>query len=292
METKPLLLLLSLAVLWTACKDKKLTVSQPQAMGSKFDPDSAALFSRLDSNEIFRRLFDNPVINGKTAVWKPNYYEGMTFLRSYDDSCHTAMDTILHFINRDGQPCAVTVFATYSYIKDSMDGLKVKISGCHFCSAQVGMALFEQRADGKWEIYEFEKLLTDAGVFGGAGVGGVGEYSLVKIEDNWTALLLKKPVSAGMGEEEGDAELYAIEAKMPNGYPGLTLKPILSYSYHHSVHDEPGEPELEENTTLNVVKRKMGYSIIRLVTIKNGRRTSRDYRFQDGENSFVQTRGR
>ena len=274
-----------------ACKNMK-PVTTPDLAVKSASVDSDGVFDNLNTANVFKRLFDNPTMEGDVAVWKPDYYDRMTFLDSYDDSCHTAMDTTLHFIDRSGKPCAVTVFATYRYIKDSMDGLKVKISGCHFCSAQVGMALFGQRADGRWEIYQFKKLLTEAGVFGGAGVGGVGEYSLVKIEDNWTALLLKKPISGGTGEEDGDAELYAIESNIPNGYPGDPLKLILSYPYHHSLHYVHGEPDLEENTTLNVVKRKKGYSMIRLITIKNGRRTSRDYRFADGENSFVQVKGR
>lgn len=255
------------------------------AVKSAIVDDSAEVWDRLDTTSIFKILFDNPVMEGGVAVWKPNYAEGWNFLKSYDDSCHTALDTIVHFKDRDKRNCALMVFGTYRYIKDSLDGLKIKISGCHTCEAQVGMALFSQRGDGKWTIYKFVKLVTEAGVFGGGGVGGIGEFSLVPVGDSWTVLLMKQPIYAGMGEEEGIANVYDIEENGLRGYPESPLRQLFSFTYHHSVHDVHETPELEENTSLDVVPAKP-YPSLRLVTTRNGRRSSRIFRYVADDNDF------
>jgi hypothetical protein len=226
-------------------------------------------------------------MQNNTAIWNPHFSERVNFRVSYDDSCHTVIDTVLHFRDQGERDCAVIVFVTYRFIADNPDGLKARISDCHSCGAVVGMGLFSLRGDGKWEMYDFQKALTSSGIFGGAGEGGVGEFSLVSIGDNWTALLLKEPVFANMGQEEGDAELYSIEEYNLNGFPGSPLSSILSYQYHHSVYDEPGLANEEDNAVLKVVQRKKQYSLIQLVTTVNGRRKTKSYQYSDDENSFV-----
>lgn len=283
---KPLLFLFLSFIVLAACRNNKPGAAAV-AVKARIDPDSPWVLNSLDTCEVFALLLDRPAMRGGMAIWHPNFSERTAFRVSYDDSCHTVIDTVLHFADHGNRECVVVVFVTYRYIADSSNGLRARISDCHSCGAQVGMALFSHRGDGKWELYGFQKALTDAGIFGGAGVGGVGEYSLVSIGDRWTALLLKRPVFANMGEEDGSADLYSIEEYHLNGFPGSPLSSIFSYMYHYSVHDEPGEPELEENAVLEVVKRKEQYAIVRLVTTKNGKRRVRNYRYSDEANSLV-----
>jgi hypothetical protein len=256
----------------------------------KFVPDSPYVLKSLDTSEVFALLFDSPHMQKNTAIWSPHFSERMGFRVSYDDSCHTVMDTILHFKDEGDRDCAVIVFVTYRYRADSTDGSNARISDCHSCGATVGMGLFSHRGDGMWELYSFQKGLTSSGIFGGSGQGGAGEFSLVSIGDSWTALLLKKPVFANMGHEEGVAELYSIEEFNLSGFPESPLTSIFSYLYHDSVYDEPGHANKEDNAILNVVKRKKQYFIIQLVTTTNGKRKTMYYQYSDEENSCVAKR--
>lgn len=266
-----LLLIISLA----SCRYQKPGRPAP------FDPDSVHRLNSLEPQEILNRLYDSPVIHGRTAIWKPNYSETMSYFRlSYDDSCHTTIDTILYFKDHDGANCAVVVFATYHYYVDSLDGMKVKIGDCHSCGATIGIALFSQNTDKRWENYAFIKALTVSGVSGGTTAGGVGQFSLVQLEDHWTGLLLKEPAFANMGEEEAGASLYSIEAEDRAGQ----LRTLLSYTYH-SAYDEPGVAGREEDTELEVVNGK-----ILLVTTVNGKRKVRYYGYSEEEGKYINGR--
>jgi hypothetical protein len=275
-----------------ACQHQKPTASPIGKIKPQFDPDSAHRINSLEPREILNRLYDSPVIHGRTAIWHPNYSETMSFFRaSYDDSCHTTIDTVLYFKDRDSTNCAVIVFATYHYFVDSLDGMKIKIGDCHSCGAVVGMALFSQDTDRRWQNYAFTKSLTISGVSGGTTAEGIGQFSLVRLGDRWTGLLLKKPVYANTGAEEAGAELYSIEETNLNGYlSGDPLRAILSYTYHSSYH-EPGFAEREENTALEVVERKRQYQV-RLVTMTNQKRNVRYYRYSDDDEKYIPVRER
>jgi hypothetical protein len=287
MHSKPLSLLLIVLISLTACQHKKPVASPAQPTRPRFNPDSAYRFSSLEPHEVLNRLFDSPLIHGDTAIWKPNFSETMLpFRLSYDDSCHTAIDTIIYFKDHDTTHCAVMVFATYRFTVDSLDGMKIEIGDCHSCGATVGMALFSQDTDRSWHIYAFNKALTVSGVSGGITDEGVGKFSLVQLGDRWTGLLLKEPVFASGGAEEAGAQLFAIEADNINGNAGNPPQALLSYMYHSSF-EEPGASDTQENTTLEVVGEKKQPSIIRLVTITNGKRKIKYYRYMADDNKYV-----
>jgi hypothetical protein len=164
MHSKPLPFLLIVLISLAACQHKKPAASPAQTIKPRSNPDSAWRFNSLEPHEVLNRLFDSPDIKGDTAIWKPNFSETMSsFQLSYDDSCHTAIDTVLYFKDHDSTNCAVIVSATYRYSVDSLDGMKIKIGDCHSCGATVGMALFSQDTDRRWYIYAFNKSLTVSG---------------------------------------------------------------------------------------------------------------------------------
>ena len=282
MKSKFLILVISL----TACQQKKPVAAAAQTIKPPFNPDSADRFNSLEPHEVLNRLFDSPHIKGDTAIWKPNFSELMSPFRiSYDDSCHTAIDTVIYFKDHDSTNCAVMVFATYRLTVDSLDGMKIKIGDCHSCGATVGMALFSQDTARSWNIYAFTKNLTVSGVSGGTTDEGIGKFSLVQLAHHWTGLLLKEPVFASTGEELAGAQLYTIEPNNINGYTGNPPQAILSYTYHSSYH-EPGIADREENTNLEVIERKKQSSLIRLVTITNGKRKIKYYRYSADDNKY------
>lgn len=272
-----------------ACQHKKSSASPIQTIKSRVDPDSAGSFKSLEPRELLNRLFDSPVIQGRTAIWKPNFSETMSsFPLSYDDSCHTTLDTVLYFKDHDNTNCAVVIFATYRFTVDSLDGMKIGIGDCHSCGAAVGMALFSQGTNKRWDIYAFAKFLTVSGVSGGTTDEGIGKFSFVQLGDHWTGLLLEEPVFASTGAEEAGAELYAIEAKNIKGYPQTSLREILSYPYVSSSEEEPGMAARNEHTTLEVVKREKQYYLVRLATTLNGKRWKiKDYHYSDDEDRYV-----
>ena len=282
MKTKLVIALICLA----ACQQKKPVAAAAQPTRPRFNPDSAYQFNSLEPKEVLPRLFDSPRIKNDTAIWKPNFSESiLPFRLSYDDSCHTVIDTVIYFKDHDTTNCAVMVFATYRLSVDSMDGMKIKIGDCHSCGATVGMALFSQATDKSWNIYAFTKNLTVSGVSGGITDEGIGKFSLVQLGNHWSGLLLKEPVFASGGAEEAGAQLYTIEANNINGYTGNPPQAILSYTCHSSYH-EPGIAGTEENTTLEVVERKKQSSLIRLVTITNGKRKIKYYRYSEEDNKY------
>lgn len=276
MRIKPLLFL----CFWLlACQDKEPVITPARPAKNQ---DSIVLFRNLDNSEVLRRLFDNPDIRGKTAVWNPNYYERLALRVSYDDSCHTNIDTILYFNDTQDRKCAAVVFVTYRYIVDSLDGMKIRISDCHFCGAALGMALFSQNSDKVWELYKFEKYFRTAGHFGGSGKGGIGQLSLINTGDRWTALMLKEPVGGNMGELQGSADVYSLEEYNLNGFPNHTLSPILSYLYYSS--QEHGG---EEKTELEFIKKKKQYYSARLVRTVRGKKKVSLYRYSDEYSSYL-----
>jgi hypothetical protein len=287
MSFNPLPFLLTTLISLTACQHKRPAASRAQTIKPLFNPDSAFRLNSLEPHEVLHRLFDSPDIKGDTAIWKPNFSEIMSYFRlSYDDSCHTTIDTVLYFKDHDSTNCAVMVFATYHLSVDSLDGMKIKVGDCHSCGATVGIALFSQDTDRNWNIYDFVKSFTVSGVSGGTTDEGIGKFSLVRLGDRWTGLLLEEPVFASTGGEEGSAELYSIETTNMNGYTGTPLQTILSYTRHTS-YDGPGTAQMEENTTLEVVEHKKKPSLIRLVTITNGKRKIKYYRYSTNDEKYV-----
>lgn len=108
MSPKPLHFLMLFGIFWLSCTYHRPAGSPAQ--GAKIDRASAFLFDKLDTIGIFRRLFDNPLMKGDTAIRKPNFYESQSVQLSYDDSAHTVIDTVLYFTDQNKRQCAAYVF--------------------------------------------------------------------------------------------------------------------------------------------------------------------------------------
>jgi|GEM_PF-3562946 len=293
MSPNSLLRPLTFCIVLLSCKDHRPAAAAAPIIRHRYDPDSAVTFNRLDTIGIFRRLFDNPVMKGDTAIWEPNFYEKQNIQLSYDDSCHTTLDTTMYFKDQGRRLCAVFIFVTYHYWVDSSDNYKIGFGSCHSCGAPLSIALFSQdSATRTWRLYKFEKFWTRSGIFGGEGPGGLGKFSLLPIGDSWTCLMLERPVYANMGEEAGSAELFSIEEYLLGGFPENPLTSILSYDYHSSVDtsDAPGQANKEEDTKLEIEKRKGQYYRIKLATTLNGRLKNTYYRYSDEYNSLVKVK--
>lgn len=196
----------------------------------------------------------------------------------------------MYFRDEANRACAVVVFATYRYYVDSSDSMKLKFGDCHFCGATLGVALFSKDSvSGDWDLYNFDKFFSSSGLFGGAGVGGIGDLSLVTIGDHWTALLLKQPVGGNMGEAQGAADLYSLEEFQLDGFPNHSLADIFSYVYHQEEDDErSGKLKLLENSEMTPVQKTGGYYGLRLTTTTNGKKKVRDYHYSDEGGAYEQ----
>ena len=296
MNSKHLFLPLFLVILFISCENKNKQPVSSSAVTSNaaaqpkaaVEPPDEKEFNSIDTVEIFKRLFDNPLMQHKTAIWKPNFYERMTFPLSYDDSCHTVVDTILYFTDRENRECAAILLVTYRFWKDSTDGLKIKSGDCHFCGAAVGIALLSQSADQKWAVYKFEKAFTSAGNFGGTGEGGIGMVSLVRIGNRWTCLSLKQPIGGNGGYLGGQADLYSIEEYNLNGFPNKPLSNIFSYTYYSTNADSGEKVTKEEKSDITLVKRARQYYGIDLVTVTNGKKKkTKRYDYSDEYNCYM-----
>lgn len=290
MRLQPLIILLTVGIGLLSCRehqpDKPLTVVR------KMDPDSIRIFNSLDTVEVFRRLFDNPRMKGDTAIWSPNFYERQSIGPSYDDSCHTTIDTILPFKDHGSRNCAVYIFGTRRFYRDNLDSNKIKFGGCHSCGASLSIALFSQDTTGRWQLYRFEKFFTRSGIFGGSGSEGIGKLSVIALGDNWNALLLKRPMFANMGEEEASTDVYSIEEFQMDGFPEQTLSTMLSFSHHLEIDDPVTDvPKKVEDVTLSIIKKKDDYYTIKLETITNGKRSYSYYRYSESDNSCVHVAG-
>jgi hypothetical protein len=168
-------------------------------------------FNRIDFNTVVDSLFDSPQIDVTKKngfIWKPNYYESCHFNLSFDNKCHTSLDTLLKFKNTSLEEGLIFIFKTQTYTKTG------EIIGSHFSRATVSVAVFLKTSWNCWSLNSFCKYFTDSGLFGGNGKEGIGKFSIVKI-NNEILLSMKRPVEGNNGYNEGIEDLYFIDGDLP-----------------------------------------------------------------------------
>ncbi|HXP50559.1 MAG TPA: hypothetical protein VN922_11425 [Bacteroidia bacterium] len=246
-------------------------------------PDPEILFDKIDKAEIFKRLFDNPVIDSNNeALWTPNYYERRNLPVSYDKKVHTGIDTIMYFTDKDKAKNAVVLFGTYHYCS------KGQMDGAHSEGAPIGIALFSQNKDGKWELYKFERGFTTLGLYGGADPKWRGNFSLMEIGDKWTCLCLSQENCSNGGYQSHTEWLYSIEQYMIGGFPNTTLlNNILTFDNYYDNTGSYDRKKQDLKTKMNIVKKKGTYYSIDLVTTGKGGAGIKHYEFSEENNCFV-----
>jgi hypothetical protein len=250
-----------------------------------------AIFTSLDNRVILKTLFDNPVIDRTgTAMWKPNYYERMSYPVSYDGNCHTNVDTTMYFDDTQHRHCAAVILTTYKSVRSYSDNTKIDTGDCHFCGVPLGIALFAKNDSGKWELYKFEKEFTSLGYFGNYRTGrrDAGKISLKKIGDSWTCLSLVQGVGGNGGESSGNESLYSIEQYLIGGFPEDVLSPIFDYTFYYEMDDNHDQVKEKQTIKMNFVKKKKGYYDIDLVINKNGKVTKEGFKFSDEGGRYVE----
>ncbi len=291
----------------TSCDRQKsnVTSSTEQSIAKTNTTDypkadnNGSAFSNLEYKTLLGRLFDNPDFDtSQTAIWKPNYYERMTFPVSYDGKCHTNIDTIMYFTDREKRKCACVIVTTFNYRKGGFeDSTKIQIGDCHFCGVPIGIALLAETKDKSWELYKFEKAFTSLGYFGTYRTGrqDAGKITLKEIGDKWTCLSLTQGVGGNGGYLSGSEPLYSIEEFHLGGFPNRTLSNLLSYNFFYSnveaggVKDGRPESEIkEEKTVMKLIKKKGEYYDIDLVTTSKGKSTIEHYKYSDDYGQYVE----
>jgi hypothetical protein len=171
-------------------------------------PQSASEKGYEPTRYVIDQLFNSPKTESddeSRLVWTPDSEEEALFNISYDGLCHTRLDTILNF-----EDISIYVFKTQTYDKAG------NIVGCHFCPADISVAVLRHIVDSP-EVICSQKHLTDSGLFGGEGKEGVGVFSVVKIERN-AFLSLKRPVAGNNGFNVGVCDLYFIDNDLPHAF--------------------------------------------------------------------------
>ncbi|XZF14329.1 hypothetical protein ACTHGU_21315 [Chitinophagaceae bacterium MMS25-I14] len=287
MRRKLYMILLALpAIIFSNCSSnnerKQFAAEQEIRIKKPATKAEESVFDSLDRTNLMKRLFDNPWFDSNdVALWKPNYYERMNFPVSNDGMCHTAVDTVMYFTDREKRQCAVVILATYNYQVNEFSNNKPEISDCHFCGVPIGIVLLAQHEDKKWHLYRFEKSFARLGYFGRfhTGRGDSGSTSLRKIGDSWTCLSLVQGPGGNGGYVEGSEMLYSIEEYQLGGFPAATLSNILTYSNYYSNVDAMDESRhdieiKEDTTTMHIVEHKGAYYDIDLVTRGLNKKTS------------------
>ncbi len=246
------------------------------------------LFHELSDTSLLGRLFDDPIFDSSgMALWKPNYYERMSFRVSYDGLCHTNIDTIMYWTDREKRRCACVVLATHKFRKGNvLDSTVVEVSDCHFCGVALGIVLLAQQPDSSWKLYRFEKAFTTLGYFGTYRTGrqDAGSIALKKIGDPWTCISLKEGVGGNGGESTGYENLYSIEQFQLSGFPDRTLSTIFGYDYYHEeeVYGDSGiVGEWEQRTAMHILEKPGEYYDIELLRDSAGHTSIRRYAYSD-----------
>ncbi len=183
-----------------------------------------------DYKSIFNKLYDIPIIDSVgTAIWEPNFQEQQQFNISYDNKCHTLIDTLLIYKDSEGKERAIFIFKTITIGIDSLKKIE-HIVGCHFCTASVGIAILSKTETKSWNVLHFKKYFCDAGLFGGVGKEGIGKFSIKKIA-NSTFLDFKEPVSGNGNEVKGIERLFVIDDK----FECSMLENIFSQIYYEEL---------------------------------------------------------
>lgn len=253
--------------------------------------DDEHVFKSLDNKELLNRIYDNPEFDSSgTAIWKPNYYERMMFPVSFDNKCHTNIDTIMYFNDRCQRKCAVVILTTYNYRKGTFeDSIAIEIGDCHFCGVPIGIVLLSQSEDSTWNIYKFTKAFTSLGYFGTYRTGGkdAGKISLKEIGDKWTCLSLTQGIGGNMGEFTGTENLYSIEEFQLGGFPNRTLSNIFGYNFHYEYFSIDEKVKSKETAEMKIIKTKNDYYYIDLIVNKNGKVTTKHYKYSDNYDSYI-----
>jgi hypothetical protein len=291
------------AVTLTSCGSKKSNFVEEEkglALSKDAKLKSEIEFKSLDKIQVLKRLFDNPIIDSSgTALWEPNYIERMYLPISFDNKCHTNIDTILFFNDHMNVKCAVVLFAHYNFVIDYLDSNKIEIGGSHFDGVPLGIALFKQSKDNTWEIYKFSKHFSNLGYFGTYRTGrqDQGKINLKEIGDRWTCLTLRQGVGGSTGASWGYESLYSIEElqfgnqqsedEVEEWYDDHLLQNILTYNYHYSYNSLETKESVDKKSDLRIIRKKNNYYDLELSITKNGKTNSEIYYYSESKNKFI-----
>ncbi len=226
------------------------------AQGSDF-----AVKSFTDPN-ILIKLFDSrtTIVSGR-GVWKPNFFEKLTFNVSYDGRCYTNLDTIMQYVSY-GKSYGLLIFTTYGFEKPNQQ------YDCHACSPDVSAALFAYDEDRKlWALEAFEKHLTNHGSW-----GQMAAKNLRKVGKEAYVLELSSCYMA-MGEGGCATTFYE---------PDLWFKLIFSEKTHNSYAGGEGTHSLDYSwdkklAFVSAAKERPYYDIVVSKTGR-GRKIEDDYK--------------
>ena len=269
---------------------KYTSIKESDTVKNKSVQFNERIFKSIDQKELLKRLFDNPVIDSiGMAVWNPNYYERMSYNLSYDSKCHTAIDTIMYFIDSRKRKCAAVIFGTYHYDYDYFDSTKIECGDSHFAGVPIGIALLSETESKEWELYEFKKAFTTLGYFGEykRETKDAGKIGLKEIGDKWTCLSLKQGIGGNMGEFSGYESLYSIEEFDIGGFPNSVLTEIFNYTYYYKELRMDEKVKVLEKREIKFIKKKKHYYDLLLTTTKNGKISTELYKYKDEYSEFV-----
>jgi len=272
-------------------KKPEIKNKQPEPEVVKRIRENELVFNSADPKELLGRLFDNPEFDAAgMALWKPNYYERLSFPVSYDGKCHTAVDTVMYYNDRQNRKCAVVILTTYKYYKDESDSTSITVSDCHFCGVPIGIALLARVKNNQWELYKFEKAFTTLGYFGVYKTGreDAGKISLKTIGDQWTCLSLIQGVGGNMGEFSGSESLYSVEEFQLGGFPNAVLSEILNYDYHFEYTSIDEKTKERTDVKMKIIKKKKEYYDIELNKVSNGQSTSTVLSYSEEYNRYIE----
>jgi hypothetical protein len=270
-------------------KDSTAAAKKPMVDWDYGSTDTLRVFDSLTPRFVMNRVLDQPEYDSLGyALWKPNYNEQMEFHVSEDGKCHTNVDTVMFWTDRNQRKCAAMIFATDHFSSYPGKGGKLEIGDCHFCGSAIGIALFYQRKDDRWRLYAFQKQITSIGIF--------GEYSKNKqtgawfgfkqIGDPWTCLVIRDEIGAQSGEEWGYEEWFLIEEHRLGGFPANPMKPIFGYNWLKSHFDWETEVTVEETSEVRMRKKKGDYWDIDLITHRSTGDTISKFTFDDDNLSY------
>lgn len=223
------------------------------------------IFDTLDKSKILTSLFEsNEFDRFGYLIWKPNYYERFNNTISYDGNCHTSFDTILYFVdNKISRACII--FGTYNVFINNLSQNE-DFGDCHFCGAQLGIALFSKTQDNNWELYYFEKKFANLGLFGTwkieNGWGGGRSYiNIIYFGDEFPCIELKNGLGGNGGALEGNSFIYSLVKIPVKGYP-ILLSKIFEYEYYTEL--DYNAKKIVCETKLNLIKNNTNFYQISL----------------------------
>jgi hypothetical protein len=192
------------ASLLNACNNSQ-TFEKNKPQESATSSDSVLTVDKLNNDVLIHLLKDAILDSFGNAVWNPMGDEKNEFPISDDNKCHTSLDTILYFTGTDSIKNAVIILRTYQF-----DHQHIKY-GNHYEGSPVGVALFKQNNEKKWELFKISKKITSLGYYVGAEPKYKGFISLKNISPNYTCLYFKQNLGGQQGYVEGFESLYLLD---------------------------------------------------------------------------------